>query len=85
MMGNHEEINIPTTVPATGTFKVQALAPETAAKASEILQNNHNNYHIYIHNLGLHSKKKSFTLVVEYLLTVSGQTIFSIIYLPSMR
>ncbi|KAF3401580.1 Oxidoreductase AflY [Penicillium rolfsii] len=55
MMGNHKEINISTTVPATGTFQVQALAPEAAAKASEILQNNHNNYHIYIHDLGLHN------------------------------
>jgi hypothetical protein len=58
-MGNHKEINVPTTVPATGTFKVQELAPEAAAKASEILQNNHDNYHIYIHDLGLHSKMEA--------------------------
>lgn len=58
-MGTHREITILTKVPATGTFKVQALATETAAKASEILQNNHDKYHIYIHDLGLHSKENT--------------------------
>ncbi|KAJ5807952.1 hypothetical protein N7474_009221 [Penicillium riverlandense] len=54
-MGTAERITIPTNVPSTGIFEVRPLMVETATKASELLQRNHDNYHIYIHNLGLHN------------------------------
>ncbi|CEJ61955.1 hypothetical protein PMG11_10471 [Penicillium brasilianum] len=72
-MGTHREIKIPTQVPITGTFKVQALPAETAAKASEILQSNHNNYHIYIHDLGLHNHILHHILAIYALGGTSAQ------------
>jgi hypothetical protein len=55
-MATAERITVPTNVLSTGIFKALPLAAETATKASELLQRNHDNYHIYIHDLGLHSK-----------------------------
>lgn len=54
-MGTHREIKIKTETPPTGAFEVRPFNIDTASQVSELLQRNHDNYHIYIHNLGLHS------------------------------
>lgn len=38
-----------------GPFQVRPLRADSTEKASELLQRNHDSYHIYIHNIGLHS------------------------------
>ncbi|KAJ5630159.1 hypothetical protein N7528_003816 [Penicillium herquei] len=54
-MATSHRIYLSTYAPSTGIFEVQPLKDETIQKASQILQQNHDNYHIYIHNLGLHN------------------------------
>ncbi|KAJ5106109.1 hypothetical protein N7456_002784 [Penicillium angulare] len=49
------KINIEHYAKPTGIFENRTLRTETLHKASELLQTNHDNYHIYIHNLGLHT------------------------------
>ncbi|KAJ5718844.1 uncharacterized protein N7483_009926 [Penicillium malachiteum] len=54
-MAASHRVNLTNYAPLTGIFEVQPLKDEILRKASEILQQNHDNYHIYIHNLGLHN------------------------------
>lgn len=54
-MGNNQKIQIPSDFPYAGVFELRPFNSNAASKASELLQKNHDNYHIYIHNLGLHS------------------------------
>lgn len=56
MMGTFEQIKIEQNPISTGIFEARPFSAESAAKASQILQQNHENYHIYLHDLGLHSK-----------------------------
>lgn len=67
-MATSEQINIKHYAESTGIFEIRPLEPETIKKASELLQSNHENYHIYIHNLGLHSK----LMIVSAHLTCGG-------------
>ncbi|KAJ5278584.1 hypothetical protein N7478_003956 [Penicillium angulare] len=53
-MATPHKIDIKDYAGPTEVFGSQPLR-ETLQKASELLQMNHDNYHIYIHNLGLHN------------------------------
>ncbi|KAJ5574417.1 hypothetical protein N7450_008316 [Penicillium hetheringtonii] len=48
-------INIRTGTPSMGVFQSRPLATLAASKVSDLLQSNHDNHHIYIHNFGLHN------------------------------
>ncbi|KAJ5490539.1 hypothetical protein N7453_011364 [Penicillium expansum] len=39
----------------TGIFRFGGITPESAAKASELLQKNHDEYHIFFNEIGLHN------------------------------
>lgn len=54
-MGTPQRIDIKAYAESTGIFEIRTLGKESVAKATELLNINHDNYHIYIHNLGLHS------------------------------
>jgi hypothetical protein len=53
-MGTVEQIQIEESTP-TGIFEARPLSMTSASRASQLLQLNHKNYHIYIHTLSLHS------------------------------
>ena len=42
-----------------GVFHVPGIAEESAAKASEVLQENHENHHIFFNKAGFHSRFRS--------------------------
>ncbi|KAJ5718953.1 hypothetical protein N7493_007408 [Penicillium malachiteum] len=58
-MATSHRVYLSNYAPSTGIFEIQPIKDETIRKASQILQQNHDNYHIYIHNLGLHNSQKS--------------------------
>ena len=43
-----------------GVFHVPDITEESAAKASEVLQENHENHHIFFNQSGFHSRYRSF-------------------------
>ncbi|KAJ5636877.1 uncharacterized protein N7484_010190 [Penicillium longicatenatum] len=54
-MGTPQRINIQAYANSTGVFETRPLGKESLIKATNLLNMNHDNYHIYIHNLGLHN------------------------------
>ncbi|KAJ5934084.1 hypothetical protein N7466_003631 [Penicillium verhagenii] len=54
-MGTHQKIDIKTYADSTGVFETRPLGTDSIKRVTELLNMNHNNYHIYIHNLGLHN------------------------------
>lgn len=54
-MGTPQRIDIKAYADSTGVFETRPLRKESVVKATDLLNINHDNYHIYIHNLGLHS------------------------------
>ena len=46
-----------------GVFHVPNIAEESAAKASEVLQENHENHHIFFNKAGFHSRFRSFSRI----------------------
>lgn len=49
-------IILPTDPEPKGIFQVLPLTSESAGKTAELLSKNHELYHIFIHNAGVHSK-----------------------------
>lgn len=64
-MGTPQTIDIKTYADSTGVFETRPLVNESVLKATELLNINHENYHIYIHNLGLHSMQVDLTEKAE--------------------
>lgn len=60
-MGTPQTIDIKTYADSTGVFETRPLVNESVLKATELLNINHESYHIYIHNLGLHSMQVDLT------------------------
>ena len=60
---------------ACGIFHVPGITQESAAKASEVLQENHDNHHIFMSKSGFHSK----------LYTSLGNLVFHRISVPLFR
>ena len=48
------------TPPANGGFSVSALTKESASKASELLQENHEKHHVFFNKDGFHSKLRLY-------------------------
>jgi hypothetical protein len=60
-MGTPQKINIQAYANTTGVFETRPLRKGSLIKATNLLNMNHDNYHIYIHNLGLHSMRVDTT------------------------
>ncbi|KAG2413445.1 hypothetical protein HFD88_002634 [Aspergillus terreus] len=55
MPSTWESIVLPTSLEPRGIFQVHPLTAESAAKTAELLRKNHELYHIFIHNAGVHN------------------------------
>lgn len=50
-----DNIILPTDPEPKGIFQVLPLTSESAGKTAQLLKKNHELYHIFIHNAGVHS------------------------------
>ncbi|KAJ6005221.1 hypothetical protein N7451_003165 [Penicillium sp. IBT 35674x] len=71
-MGTPQTIDIKTYADSTGIFETRPLGDKSVLKATELLNTNHGDYHIYIHNLGLH-RGTAEQLSQAYSLAVDSQ------------
>ena len=54
-----------------GVFHVKGITEESAVKASEVLQENHENHHVFFNQQGFHSEPEMFLVIYP-----RGQTSF---------